>query len=54
MVNYIVTIQGWIGKKETECETEAEVWAAIGEASFGALYEVEPLNGLSNAQFIPF
>ena len=37
IVNYIVTTQGFSGKKVTECETKAQVNTALGDCSFGAL-----------------
>ena len=53
-INYIVTTEGWSGKKVTECRDEVEVWEAIGEASFGALYYVESPTGRDTSEFIPF
>jgi hypothetical protein len=53
-VNYVVKTQDWSGKQVTECETEQQVWNAIGSASFGALYEVSSPTGLSCDKFIPF
>lgn len=53
-VNYIVETRGFSGIKITECETEKEVWDAIGRASFGALYSVKSPNGKDVSQFIPF
>lgn len=54
MINYIVTTQGWGGKKVTECETIKEVNAALVDCSFGALTEVESPTGLPVDEFIPF
>ena len=54
MPNYIVTTQGWSGRKVTECETVDECWDAIGAASFGSLYEVNSPVGLDVSNFIPF
>lgn len=52
--NYVVTTQGWTGKHVTHCETEDEVWEALGKASFGAMYSVTSPKGLPTDQFIPF
>lgn len=53
-INYVVTTQGWSGKKVTECETEAEVWKALGNCSIGALRTVSSPTGKSVSQFTPF
>lgn len=52
-VNYVVTTQGWSGKKVTECETEDEAWKAISNCSFGSLVNVSSPTGKSVSQFIP-
>ena len=51
---YEVTSQGWSGKKVTECETEDEVWKALGDCSFGALTNVSSPSGKDVSQFVPF
>lgn len=53
-VNYVVTTQGWSGKKVTECSTQDEVWEALAECSLGALTNVTSPTGKSVSQFIPF
>lgn len=53
-VNYVVTTQGRSGYKVTECESEAEVWKALGDCSFGALKNVSSPTGKSVIQFVPF
>lgn len=54
VINYIVTTQGFSGRKVTECETKQEVWAAIGNCSFGALTEVYSPTGKDVSEFLPF
>lgn len=53
-INYIVTTQGWSGKKVTECETGEQAWKALGDCSFGALTNVSSPTGRSVSQFVPF
>lgn len=53
-VNYVVTTQGWSGKKVTECETEEEAWEALADCSLGALTSVSSPTGKNISQFIPF
>lgn len=53
-INYIVTTQGWSGKKVTECETEDEAWKALSDCSLGALTNVFSPTGKSIRQFVPF
>jgi len=53
-INYVVTTQGWSGKKVTECETEDEAWKALGDCSLGALVNVSSPTGKSVSQFVPF
>lgn len=54
VVNYIVTTQGWSGKKVTECTTKEEVNYALGDCSFGALTDVQSPTGLDVTEWIPF
>jgi hypothetical protein len=54
IINYIVTTQGWSGKKVTECETEDEAWKALGKCSIGSLVYVTSPTGKSVSQFTPF
>ena len=53
-VNYVVTTQGWSGKKVTECETEEEARNALDDCSFGALTNVSSPTGKDVSQFVPF
>lgn len=53
-INYVVTTQGWSGKKVTECETEEQAWKALGDCSFGALTNISSPTGKSVNQFVPF
>ncbi len=52
--NYIVTVQGFSGKKAIHCETEAEVWEALNSGSFGALTSVGSHTGRSVEKFVPY
>lgn len=52
--NYIVTTQSWKGRVVTHCETVAEAWDAIGNMSFGGIYDVESPVSLSTDEFVPF
>ena len=54
MVNYIVTTQGFSGKKITECETEQEAWKALDDCSFGALTDVSSPTGKDVSEFVPY
>ena len=54
MPNYIVTTRSWKGTITTECETPEEAWNAIGDMSFGGIYEVDSPAGLSTDEFVPF
>lgn len=53
-VHYVVTTQGWSGKKVTECETEEQAWEALGDCSFGALTDVSSPTGKDVSHFVPF
>lgn len=53
-VQYVVTTQGWSGKKVTECETEDEAWKALSNCSLGSLVNVSSPTGKSVGQFVPF
>lgn len=53
-VNYVVTTQGWSGRKVTECETEEQAWKALGDCSFGALANVSSPTGKDVSQFVPY
>lgn len=53
-INYIVTTQGWSGKKVTECETEHEARKALSACSIGALTNVSSPTGKSVSKFTPF
>lgn len=53
-INYVVTTQGWSGKKVTECETEDEARKALGDCSIGSLVNVTSPTGKSVSQFVPF
>jgi hypothetical protein len=52
--NYVVVTRSFKGTERTECETEEEVWNAIGNMSFGGIYDVHSPVGLSTDAFIPF
>lgn len=52
--NYVVTTYSWKGKVVTHCETVDEAWKAIGDMSFGGIYDVESLAGLPTDEFVPF
>ena len=49
--NYIVTTNGFQGKQVFECDTEKDVWWAIGK---DWSYEVESPTGKDVTDFIPF
>lgn len=51
--NYIVTTQSWKGVVVTGCSTIEEVWNAIGDMSFGGLYEVHSPKDLDTLEFVP-
>ena len=53
-INYVVSTQGWRGKKVTECETEDEVWAALSNCGIGSLTNVSSPTGKSVDKFVPF
>lgn len=53
-VNYIVTTQGWSGKKVTPCNTKSEVWVALDDCSLGALTSVSSPTGKTTSDFVPF
>lgn len=53
-INYIVTTQGWSGKKVTKCNTEEEAWVALGDCSIGALTEVDSPTGKDVSMFVPY
>lgn len=52
--NYIVYIQDSKGSRKIPCNTEDEVWEAIGSRDLEGLYQVDAFNGKSNYEFIPF
>jgi len=54
VVNYIVTTEGWSGRKVTKCETPEEVSRALGDCSFGALTMVDSPTGKDVSEFVPF
>jgi len=54
MHNYIVKICDWHGHRTIHCETEDEVWVAIGSRAFGGLYEVYSETGKELAMFTVF
>lgn len=54
LVNYIVYIRDWYGRREVECETEKQAWEAIGASAFGGLYEVSSPTDKDVSHFIPF
>lgn len=54
IVNYVVSICDWNGRRTVECETVDQVWDAIGSRTFGGLYEVSSPTGQDCSEFIPF
>jgi hypothetical protein len=52
--NYIVVTRSFKGVETTECHTVEEVWKAVGNMTFGGLYEVDSPVGLPLDEFIPF
>ena len=54
IINYIVTTQGWSGKKVTECETEGEARKALSNCSLGSLVNVTSPTGKDVSQFVPY
>ena len=53
-VNYVVTTYSWKGKVVTECETVDEAWNAIGNMSFGGIYDVVSPTNQPTDEFVPF
>lgn len=54
IVNYVVTTQGWSGKKVTECETVEQAWHALGDCSVGAITSVQSPTGKDVRELIEF
>jgi len=52
--NYIVTTQGFSGKKITYCETIEEAETALSDCSIGALTDVYSPTGKDVSVFVPF
>jgi hypothetical protein len=53
-INYIVEVTGVSKTKTTACTTVSEVWKAIGNGPFGALYTVTSPTGFDVSKFTPF
>lgn len=53
-VNYVVTTYSWKGKVVTECETVEAAWEAIGDMSFGGIYDIESPTNRPLNEFISF
>ena len=51
--NYIVVTQSFKGAEITSCNTPEEVWDAIGNMTFGGIYEVLSPAGLPTDEFVP-
>ncbi len=51
---YIVVTRSFKGVETTKCNTPDEVWDAIGNMSFGGIYEISSPQGLSTYEFIPY
>lgn len=54
IVNYIVTTQGFSGRKVTICQTIEEVQEALCDCSLGALTSVSSPIGKDVSKFIPY
>ena len=52
--NYVVVTRSFKGTVTTHCDTVDEVWDAIGDMSFGGIYDVISPTGLSTDDFIAF
>jgi len=52
--NYIVTTRSFKGVEITECNTVEEAWNAIGNMSFGGIYDVTSPTGQCTEEFVPF
>lgn len=52
--NFVVTTYSWKGKVVTHCETVEEAWKAIGDMSFGGIYDVVSPTGQPTDEFVPF
>lgn len=52
--NYVVVTRSWKGTVTTNCTTVEEAWDAIGDMSFGGIYEVYSPVGLPTEEFVPF
>ena len=53
-INYIVTTQGFNGKKITECETKKEALEALTDCSIGALTNISSTTNKDISEFIPY
>jgi hypothetical protein len=52
--NYVVVTRSFKGVETTECNTVEEAWKAIGNMSFGGIYDVTSPAGLPTDEFVPF
>lgn len=52
--NYVVVTRSFMGTVTTNCDTVEDVWTAIGNMSFGGLYEVTSPTEQPLYDFIPF
>jgi hypothetical protein len=52
--NYVVVTHSFKGTEITECHTVDEAWKAIGNMSFGGIYDVTSPTGQCLEEFVPF
>jgi hypothetical protein len=52
--NYIVVTHSWKGTEITECHTVDEAWKAVGNMSFGGIYDVTSPTGQCTEEFVSF
>ena len=52
--NYVVVTRSFKGTVTTHCNTVEEAWDAIGDMTFGGIYDVTSPTGLDTEEFVPF
>ena len=52
--NYEVKLRDQQGQRTIKCDTVNQAWKAIGQMTYGGLYEVSSPTGKSTSEFIPF
>lgn len=52
--NYIVGTSSFKGVEITECHTVDEAWKAVGNMSFGGIYDVTSPTGQCTEEFVSF